>query len=185
VYLYISCFIFLATLCVTQWFYYLYYAAYTDTIFSLSSPPRTYIHTYSIRIVTILSIVRLRFVSWILHIKPNWTELKCDRSISFCDFVHASSFALRARKCTYVCVCLLEMKVYHLWEFIHELLDVSEMQQQASYTGFSPHEMAPVRWESKDQLVFRIVDSKRMAKLWGQHKNNSTMTYEKLSRSLR
>jgi len=82
-------------------------------------------------------------------------------------------------------VCLLEMKVYHLWEFIHELLDVSELQQLASYRGCAPHEVAPVRWESKQHGVFRIVDSKRMAKLWGQHKNNSTMTYEKLSRSLR
>jgi len=84
-----------------------------------------------------------------------------------------------------VCVFLLEMKVYHLWEFIHELLDVSELQQQASRGGCALHEVVPVRWENKENGVFRIIDSKRMAMLWGEHKRNKTMTYEKLSRSLR
>ena len=155
----------------------------TLLILTLYLSPHTHIHTPYVSYLFYLlygCVLSAEF-----YTKPNWTELKCDRSVSFCDFTHASSFALRARKCTDVCVCLLEMKVYHLWEFIHELLDVSEMQQQASYTGFAPHEMAPVRWESKEHLVFRIVDSKRMAKLWGQHKSNATMTYEKLSRSLR
>jgi len=79
------------------------------------------------------------------------------------------------------------MKVYHLWEFIRELLDVSELQQQASRRGCAPSEAAaaPVRWENKQDGVFRIVDSKRLATLWGQHKQNTSMTYEKLSRSLR
>jgi len=70
------------------------------------------------------------------------------------------------------------MKVYHLWEFIRELLDASELQHGGC-------EVAPVTWESKENGVFRIVDSKRMAKLWGEHKRNTSMTYEKLSRSLR
>lgn len=78
-----------------------------------------------------------------------------------------------------------KMKVYHLWEFIHELLELSELQQQAMRRGCAVDEVAPVRWESKELGIFRIVDSKRMASLWGQHKRNSTMTYEKLSRSLR
>jgi len=81
------------------------------------------------------------------------------------------------------------MKVHHLWEFIRELLDVSEMQQQQqqqqSLGGDAPKQASPVIWQSKENGVFRIVDSKLMAKLWGDHKRNSTMTYEKLSRSLR
>lgn len=68
-----------------------------------------------------------------------------------------------------------------MWEFIRELLDVSELQQQQE----SLTEACPVIWESKEHGVFRIVNSKLMAKLWGEHKRNSTMTYEKLSRSLR
>jgi len=88
-------------------------------------------------------------------------------------------------ECTDICVFLLEMKVFHLWEFIHELLNVSELQQQAMHRGCEPNQVAPVIWESKEQGVFRVVDSKRLAKLWGEHKHNKTMTYEKLSRSLR
>jgi len=80
---------------------------------------------------------------------------------------------------------LTEMKVCHLWEFIHELLDASELQQEAAQRGCSMSADAPVKWEDKQHGVFSIVDSKRMAKLWGEHKRNATMTYEKLSRSLR
>ena len=83
----------------------------------------------------------------------------------------------------------LEMKVHHLWEFIRELLDIGELQQQDLLRGCAPpapaREACPVIWESKENGVFRIVNSKLMAKLWGDHKRNSTMTYEKLSRSLR
>jgi len=83
-------------------------------------------------------------------------------------------------------VCLLEMKVHHLWEFIRELLDAGELQQQETLRGDAKQRSAcPVIWENKDHGVFRIVDSKMMARLWGEHKRNSTMTYEKLSRSLR
>jgi len=77
------------------------------------------------------------------------------------------------------------MKVCRLWEFIRELLDASELQQQMLHRGCAVTELVPVRWECKQHGVFRIIDSKRMAMLWGQHKRNATMTYEKLSRSLR
>ena len=33
--------------------------------------------------------------------------------------------------------------------------------------------------------VFRIVESERLARLWGMKKNNQKMTYEKLSRAMR
>jgi len=44
-----------------------------------------------------------------------------------------------------------------------------------------------IRWENKDEGVFRIVpgQSKYVARLWGLKKNNPTMTFDKLSRSLR
>jgi len=44
-----------------------------------------------------------------------------------------------------------------------------------------------IRWENKDEGVFRIVpgQSKHVARLWGLKKNNPTMTFDKLSRSLR
>ncbi|ESO06402.1 hypothetical protein HELRODRAFT_64381, partial [Helobdella robusta] len=44
-----------------------------------------------------------------------------------------------------------------------------------------------VRWENKEQGIFRIISgkSKFVAELWGQIKNNSKMTFEKMGRSLR
>jgi len=60
-----------------------------------------------------------------------------------------------------------------LWEFINKLLA-------------EPEEFSHlVRWEDKERRVFRIVNTGSLATLWGQQKNRTTMTYEKLSRSLR
>jgi len=87
--------------------------------------------------------------------------------------------------CVYVCEFVLELKVFQLSEFIRKLLDDSELQQQWLLGSYAVSELVLVRWENKEHGVFRITDSKRMATLWCQHKGNKTMTYEKLSRSLR
>ncbi|CAB3399310.1 unnamed protein product [Caenorhabditis bovis] len=42
-----------------------------------------------------------------------------------------------------------------------------------------------VRWEDPVEGVFRIVESEKLARLWGDRKNNTKMTYEKLSRAMR
>ena len=44
-----------------------------------------------------------------------------------------------------------------------------------------------IKWENKSEGVFRIVpgQSKIIARLWGQRKNNPSMTFDKMSRSLR
>ncbi|KAI6227600.1 hypothetical protein M3Y99_01238700 [Aphelenchoides fujianensis] len=60
-----------------------------------------------------------------------------------------------------------------LWEFIRDALkDPSTCP-------------TIVRWEDPDQGVFRIVESEKLARLWGEKKNNQKMTYEKLSRAMR
>uniref|UniRef100_A0A1I7T9S7 Ets-domain protein n=1 Tax=Caenorhabditis tropicalis TaxID=1561998 RepID=A0A1I7T9S7_9PELO len=60
-----------------------------------------------------------------------------------------------------------------LWEFIRDALkDPSTCP-------------SVVRWEDPVQGVFRIVESERLARLWGARKNNEKMTYEKLSRAMR
>lgn len=41
------------------------------------------------------------------------------------------------------------------------------------------------RWEDELEGVFRIVESEKLARLWGEKKNNQKMTYEKLSRAMR
>ncbi|KRX19706.1 ETS homologous factor [Trichinella nelsoni] len=60
-----------------------------------------------------------------------------------------------------------------LWEFIRDALK-------------NPETMPSIlRWENREEGVFRIVESEKLARLWGMKKNNSRMTYEKLSRAMR
>ena len=42
-----------------------------------------------------------------------------------------------------------------------------------------------IKWISKREGVFQLVNSSGVAKLWGQRKNRKNMTYEKMSRALR
>ena len=60
-----------------------------------------------------------------------------------------------------------------LWEFIRDLLHDPK---------YCP---SMVRWEDVNDGVFRIVQSEKLANLWGTIKNNPRMTYEKLSRAMR
>ncbi|KHJ46360.1 Ets-domain protein [Trichuris suis] len=60
-----------------------------------------------------------------------------------------------------------------LWEFIRDTLKNPETCPSI------------VRWENREEGIFRIVESEKMAQLWGLKKNNSRMTYEKLSRAMR
>ena len=60
-----------------------------------------------------------------------------------------------------------------LWQFLKELL-----LQPESYSGC-------IHWLDREKGVFKIVDSVRVATLWGQRKNRPAMNYDKLSRSLR
>ena len=61
----------------------------------------------------------------------------------------------------------------HLWQFVKELL----LQPQL-YS-------ASIHWLDREQGIFKIVDSNRVATLWGKRKNRPAMNYDKLSRSLR
>ena len=42
-----------------------------------------------------------------------------------------------------------------------------------------------VRWTSKQEGMFKVVDSEGLAKLWGVHKNRPEMNYDKMSRAMR
>ncbi|XP_061629987.1 ETS homologous factor isoform X1 [Phyllopteryx taeniolatus] len=61
----------------------------------------------------------------------------------------------------------------HLWEFIRDILLHPE-----SNPGL-------IKWEDRTEGVFRFLKSEDVAQLWGKKKNNSSMTYEKLSRAMR
>ena len=60
-----------------------------------------------------------------------------------------------------------------LWEFIRDLL-----LDPITNPSF-------IRWERREDGIFKFVQSDKVAKLWGQRKQNPRMTYEKLSRAMR
>eukprot|EP00096_Caligus_rogercresseyi_P001265 TRINITY_DN1200_c1_g1_i1.p1 TRINITY_DN1200_c1_g1~~TRINITY_DN1200_c1_g1_i1.p1 ORF type:complete len:512 (-),score=167.95 TRINITY_DN1200_c1_g1_i1:800-2335(-) len=61
----------------------------------------------------------------------------------------------------------------HLWQFVKELL-----LQPDAYSGC-------IHWMDREKGIFKIVDSVKVATLWGKRKNRPAMNYDKLSRSLR
>ncbi|XP_068117574.1 ETS homologous factor [Hyperolius riggenbachi] len=61
----------------------------------------------------------------------------------------------------------------HLWEFIRDILLTPDKNPGL------------IRWEDRSEGVFRFLKSEAVAQLWGKKKNNSSMTYEKLSRAMR
>ncbi|KAH9491000.1 hypothetical protein Btru_032442 [Bulinus truncatus] len=61
----------------------------------------------------------------------------------------------------------------HLWEFVRDLLRDPKSNPKL------------LKWEDKENGVFRFVQSEAVAQLWGEKKNNPQMTYEKLSRAMR
>lgn len=61
----------------------------------------------------------------------------------------------------------------HLWQFLRDLL-----MQPTQYNNC-------IRWVDKQKGIFKIEDSTRVARLWGQRKNRPAMNYDKLSRSIR
>ncbi|XP_072292025.1 ETS homologous factor [Eucyclogobius newberryi] len=61
----------------------------------------------------------------------------------------------------------------HLWEFIRDILLHPERNPGL------------IKWEDRTEGVFRFLKSEAVAQLWGRKKNNSSMTYEKLSRAMR
>ncbi|GFS46430.1 ETS homologous factor [Trichonephila inaurata madagascariensis] len=60
-----------------------------------------------------------------------------------------------------------------LWEFIRDLL-LDPVTNPSL-----------IRWERPEDGIFKFVQSDRVAKMWGDRKQNPRMTYEKLSRAMR
>lgn len=94
-------------------------------------------------------------------------ELPEERSVESCDLKIKKNKDGKPRKRSQ------HTKGNKLWEFIRDALkDPSTCP-------------SVVRWEDPLEGVFRIVESEKLARLWGARKNNEKMTYEKLSRAMR
>lgn len=74
--------------------------------------------------------------------------------------------------CYIVTVSFLHNIGLKLWQFLLKVLVDEE-------------NTAIVRWISKEEGTFRVVNSEGLAKLWGKHKNRPEMNYDKLSRAMR
>ncbi|XP_071809234.1 transcription factor ETV6-like isoform X2 [Asterias amurensis] len=59
-----------------------------------------------------------------------------------------------------------------LWQFLWQLLK-------------DRNNLHSICWEDEVCLVFRIIDTEKVSKLWGKEKNRLNMTYEKMSRGMR
>lgn len=81
----------------------------------------------------------------------------------------------RLRSCSFTVPLLFPTapRGTHLWEFIRDILLNPEMNPGL------------IKWEDRTEGVFRFLKSEAVAQLWGRKKNNSSMTYEKLSRAMR
>ncbi len=74
----------------------------------------------------------------------------------YCYYVHiyCMSKILKKHAC-YYSIFSLDCKL--LWDYVYQLLSDSR------YEAF-------IRWEDPDAMIFRVVDSNGLARLWGNHK---------------
>lgn len=62
--------------------------------------------------------------------------------------------------------------ITHLWEFLLELLE------DETFSSI-------IAWSRKPEGEFKLRNANEVAKKWGEFKNKSDMTYDKLSRAIR
>lgn len=89
---------------------------------------------------------------------------RCSNSVLACRLVQSSLNSP---------FCFSDPRGTHLWEFIRDILLNPDKNPGL------------IKWEDRSEGIFRFLKSEAVAQLWGKKKNNSSMTYEKLSRAMR